>query len=110
MNRAGKISMIKAPAFGQWKAPSSGTVIPAHVTSKMNIPNGGTSIQNHSSSVNTYNSSGSGSDRRMIQAIQSLGGMGGSTNNNVTIQASNPVQAASDMMVNLNRIKRNRLR
>ena len=110
LSAAGRLSKIKAPAFGQWKAPSSGTVVPAHVTSQLNIPSGGTRLKDSGSGVNSYNNGESSTGyRNLIRAIQGLAG-GGTTNNNVTIQAANTTQAANDMLVNLNRIKRNRMR
>ena len=44
LSAAGKLSMIDAPAWGQWTAPTSGTVIPAHLTSQLEIPRGGINL------------------------------------------------------------------
>jgi tape measure domain-containing protein len=41
LSAAGKLSMINTPAWGQWTAPSSGTVIPAHLTQQLDVPKGG---------------------------------------------------------------------
>jgi tape measure domain-containing protein len=44
LSAAGKLSMIDAPSWGEWTAPSSGTVIPAHLTQQLDIPKGGINI------------------------------------------------------------------
>ena len=105
LSAAGKLSMINAPAYGKWKAPSSGTVIPAHLTKQLSVPTGGVNLNNAAGS-NASRASSAGMSS-MVRAIQNT--MGGDTiSNNVTIQAINPTQAASDMMVNMNRVRRRR--
>jgi tape measure domain-containing protein len=44
LSASGRLSMIDAPAWGTWKAPSSGTVIPAHLTKQLKIPAGGINL------------------------------------------------------------------
>lgn len=44
LSSAGKLSEIKARPWGTWTAPSSGTVIPAHVAAGINIPKAGVKI------------------------------------------------------------------
>lgn len=39
LSRTGKLSMINKPAYGTWRAPSSGIVIPAHITKELVGPN-----------------------------------------------------------------------
>ena len=110
----GKLSLIDAPAFGRWKAPSKGTVINAAQTEKMGLiastespvskgaaidPTGGRASQNVSGNES----------RNLLRAIAKATG-GDSITNNVTIQSENTTQAASDMMVELTKIKRRRLR
>ena len=105
LSAAGKLSMINAPAWGQWKAPTSGTVIPANLTKELNVPTGGINLNGNVGS--NASRAGAGGMSSMVRAIQSS--MGGDTiSNNVTIQAINPTQAASDMMVNMNRVRRRR--
>lgn len=105
LSAAGKLSMINAPAYGKWKAPSSGTVIPAHLTKQLSVPTGGVSLNGNAGA--NASRAGSGGMTSMVRAISSA--MGGDTiSNNVTIQAINPTQAASDMMVNMNRVRRRR--
>ena len=102
LSAQGRLSMINAPAFGKWTAPSSGTVIPAHLTKQLNVPRGGVDFNKSASTA----SAGVGSVTRIVQ--------GASTNNNinnsVTIQSSNPTQSANNVLVQLQRIKRGRLR
>ena len=104
LSASGKLSMINAPAFGSWRAPSSGTVIPAHLTKQLDIPRGGVNIGRStkgadSSAKNSIN---------MGKVISAFAGMSGgdSISNNVTIQSSNPVQTANNVMVQLAKLKR----
>jgi len=99
--------MINAPSWGKWKAPSSGTVIPAHLTKQLDIPSGGINLNSSASSTSMKASNGGGGLGGLVKAIQSTMG-GNSYNNQVTIQSQNPNQTASDMMVALNRIRRRR--
>ncbi len=103
LSASGALSMINAPAWGTWRAPSSGTVIPAHLTSQLDVPSGGVNINKTS---NASAASGGGmSMSRMVSAI--AGALGGDTvTNNVTIQSANTTQAASDVMVQLAKLKR----
>ena len=100
--------MINAPAWGEWRPPSSGTVIPAHLTKQLNIPSGGTSV-NRAAASQVNRAGASGGD--MMRALRGLtSGSSDRITNNVTIQAANTTQAASDMMVQLNRIRGKRYR
>jgi len=100
LSASGKLSMINAPSYGQWKAPSSGTVIPAHLTSQLDIPVGGINI-NKTASMN-----GRGIGGVRPAAISH----GDNIMNNVTVQSTNPSKAASDMLVSMTKIRRRRLR
>ena len=100
LSASGKLSMINAPAWGEWRAPSTGTIIPAHLTKQLDIPTGGININKTAGA-----GAGVGSAMRVIQAA------GGDTfNQNVTVQADNPVQAANNIMVNMLRQRRMRRR
>ena len=103
LSASGRLSMIKAPSFGDWTAPGSGTVIPAHLTNQLNVPTGG--VQLNRGAASRAASSGGGSDvARIVAALSSA--MGGDTiSNNVTIQSENPRQTASDVMVQLAKLK-----
>lgn len=107
LSASGKLSMINAPSWGSWKAPGAGTVIPAHLTSQLDIPKGGIDL-NRSMSSSPANTAGGGSLRSISAALGALAQGGGTVNNHVTIQAANTTQAASDMLVEMSRIKRRR--
>jgi hypothetical protein len=94
LSASGRLSMINAPAWGQWRAPSSGTVIPAHLTSQLDIPAGGININSMPST---------GGSGRIKGAVTRAGD---SIQNNVTIQAVNPNQTANSVMVQLAKLKR----
>lgn len=99
LTASGKLSMINAPAFGKWTAPESGTVIPAHLTKRLNIPAGGIDLNKAASGVGVASSA---------RAAAITGG--DVFNQSVTVQASNPVQAANNMMVEMTRLRRRRFR
>ena len=104
LSASGQLSMIKAPAFGDWRAPGSGTVIPAHLTSQLNVPTGGVQL-NRGAASKAAGAGGSSDIGRMMRAL--AGAAGGDTiSNNVTIQTENPRQTASDVMVQLAKLKR----
>lgn len=95
LSASGKLSMINAPAFGAWKAPSSGTVIPAHLTNQLEIPAGGVNI-NRAPGMRV-----TGGVSRPASITH-----GDNINNQVTIQTSNPNQTANSVMVQLAKLKR----
>ena len=113
LSASGKLSMIDAPAYGSWKAPSKGTVINAAQTEKLGLP----AILDAASrpvqvdpAGNRATATASGSEtRNLLRAIARATG-GDNITNNVTIQAANTTQAASDVMVDLTKIKRRRIR
>jgi len=108
LSASGKLSMINAPAWGEWRAPSSGTVIPAHLTKQLDIPTGGINLN----SAPTYNTAAAASSSNLSGLVRAISNMSGGDNiqNSVTIQAANTTQAASDMLVSLTKIKRRRIR
>ena len=113
MSSTGKLSMIDAPAFGRWKAPSKGTVINAAQTEKLGLPSAGSSLGKGAAIDPTGGVTaqrvGGNESRDLLRAIAKATG-GDTIHNNVTIQAANTTQAASDMMVELTKVKRRRLR
>ena len=106
LSASGRLSMIN-DKNGQWTAPSDGTIIPAHLTSQLNVPTGGVNLnKGAASNASRAGASGMGA---MVRAIR--GSMSGDTfNQSVTVQSANPVQAASDMMVEMARMKRRKYR
>ena len=105
LSASGKLSMINAPSFGKWRAPSSGTVIPAHLTRQLDVPKGGVNINKGASSA-TSNAAASGMNFNKIASAIAAATGGDTVTNNVTIQATNTTQAASDVMVQLAKLKR----
>jgi hypothetical protein len=113
LSSAGRLSMIDAPAFGRWKAPSKGTVINAAQTEKLGLPSapseiGDGPVANPRGGLAAQSASGN-ETRNLLRAIAKATG-GDNITNNVTIQAANTTQAASDVMVDLTKIRRRRLR
>ena len=97
LSASGKMSEIKAPAFGSWKAPSSGSVIPAHVWKGIKA--------SQNTEVNMPRNVSPGN--AVARAISTVNNSAGDhIQNSVTIQAVNPAQAASDVMVQLAKLKR----
>lgn len=100
LSAAGKLSMIKAPAWGQWKAPSSGTIIPAHLASQLNIPKGGVNLNAITGRA------GTGSINTIRASSNRSSSVGDRIVNNVTIQSTAPAQDATDVLLNLVRQRR----
>lgn len=101
LSSSGKLSEIKAPAWGAWKAPSTGTVIPAHIWK--NVKATQATEARMPRSVNPGNG--------VARAISTINNSGGDQfNNSVTIQSVNPVQDANNIMVEMARLRRRRFR
>lgn len=115
MSNSGKLSEIKAPAFGKWRAPSSGTVIPAHVSAQIRQQQEAASVANASiaragdvSAVSGFDSSGmTGAIAKGFKGVN-LGG--GSVVNNVQVTSQAPVSDASKILTDLARIRAQRRR
>lgn len=103
LSASGKLSMINAPSFGQWKAPGRGTVIPAHLTNQLDIPKGGVNI-NKTPGIAAASQNGS-SLAGLARAIASQTS-GDTISNQVTIQSTNTNKTASDVLVQLAKLKR----
>ncbi|ADF42377.1 tail length tape measure protein [Synechococcus phage S-CBS2] len=103
LSASGKLSAINAPAWGQWRAPGAGTVIPADVFATVNATG---SVAG--ASMASANVSGSSGVDRLASVIQALASSGGNVQNNVTIQSANTTKAASDILVELTKIRRRR--
>lgn len=108
LSSSGKLSWINKPAWSKWQAPSSGTVIPAHIAAGLDIPSGGVNI-NRSTVRNVSNSVvGRSIDYRAMSKALQGGNSVGVINNSVTISSNTPVKSASDMLVELTKLRRNR--
>ena len=56
MSSTGSIQEIKRPAYGTWRAPSSGYVIPAHIWSDLDAPKAGVKVSQPVSRIGTRDS------------------------------------------------------
>lgn len=117
MSKSGTLSEIKAPAFGDWRAPSSGTVIPAgiaqQIRSSQEAREASTNISSLQGAASPRLSGADGPD--MSNAIlKGLKGIGGGSNqsvvNNVQIQSQAPVNDASRILTDLARLRSQRRR
>lgn len=71
LSASGRLSMINSPAWGQWTAPSSGTIIPAHLTKQLDIPSSGINLRNIRQPSATSRAS-AGSDMPLIQSLNRI--------------------------------------
>lgn len=110
LSSSGRLSWINKPAWGQWLAPSSGTVIPAHIAAGLDIPSGGIKINSSTTGAVSRSASGGNINYRMMaRALSAVANQSnGTINNSVVINSDKPVKAASDMLVELTKLRRNR--
>ena len=99
LSRSGVLKAINAPSFGQWRAPSAGTVIPAHIAAGLDIPKGGINVNTAGLKMNDA-AQGLGAISR-----SALGGNVSRITNNVTIQSQAPVSDASRMLVEMSKLR-----
>ena len=99
LTASGKLSMINSPAWGKWRAPEAGTVIPAHLARQLDIPAGGVNLNK-----------AAGSNARFAARGGGIVSGGDVFNQSVTVQAANPVQAANNLMVEMTRLRRRGIR
>jgi tape measure domain-containing protein len=71
LSASGRLSMINSPAWGQWTAPSSGTIIPAHLTKQLDIPSSGINLRNIRQPSATSRAS-AGSDMPLVQSLNRI--------------------------------------
>ena len=117
-SKSGKISEIKAPAFGKWRAPSSGTVIPAHVAQQIRDRREAASVASASmmtsggasmgGSVSGFE--GGGVTGAIAKGFKGVSMGGGSVVNNVSVTSDRPVSDASKILTDLARIRAQRRR
>lgn len=100
LSASGKLSMINAPAWGDWKAPGKGTVIPAHLTKQLDIPSGGVNL-NKAASANAGRAGVSGNNVAALARAIASSVSGDTISNNVTIQSANPTHTANNVMTQL---------
>ena len=102
LSLSGRLSEINAPAWGSWKAPSSGTIIPAHVWAQVKAQGltGGP----------TRTPTAVGATGNMMARVSALGKTGSSdiVTNNVTIQSEDVDRTMHQSLISLRRTKRAR--
>jgi len=72
LSASGRLSMINAPAWGQWTAPTSGTVIPAHLTKQLDIPSSGINLKNIRKPSAPSRVSGVSGDMALVQSLHRM--------------------------------------
>lgn len=95
LSNSGKLSQINAPAWGTWRAPSSGTIIPAHIAAGIDIPKGGVKVSKPSGglSSSSVKKNGSGLGRVIANLVNALNASKTSQkNNDNAIQATQAIQ------------------
>jgi len=118
MAKSGALSEIKAPAFGKWVAPSSGTVIPAGVAQQIRnqrdavASNASAAALKGTPSLALSNmAEGPSLTSAISRGFKGIGPMG--TNqvvNNVNVTSDRPVNDASKILTDLAKIRAQRRR
>ena len=113
-SNSGRISEIKVPKFGQWTPPTSGTVIPAHIANQIRdsrdqVKIAGAMTSAGNAGVTKINVQQASKDsthlqRALVRELQKLDG-GGPVSNQITIQSQAPVNDASRMLAEMNRLR-----
>jgi len=115
--RTGKMKQINAPSFGKWTAPSSGTVIPAHIWKTLKSSKNRQAQWQESRiakevPVDMGSTGGNGASiapiGSSVMAALAANSGGDSFSNNITIQSNNPTKSAGDMMVAMARMRHRR--
>jgi hypothetical protein len=113
------LSEINKPAFGSWRAPSSGTVIPAHIAADVRNQSEAMKVQaeltgNNAPTArrasNSQAATGPNYQKQMVKELKNLANAGGNTVNNVTVTSSKPVGDAQRLLLDVNRLSRYRRR
>lgn len=113
-SNTGRISEIKVPKFGQWTPPTSGTVIPAHIANQIRDDKENAKVSKAMTSIASTGltkikvqqaSNDSGNlQRALVRELKKLDN-GGSVSNQITIQSQAPVNDASRMLAEMNRLR-----
>ena len=101
MDMHGRMKEINAPAWGKFRAPSSGTIIPAHIWSQLKA-------SGQSKGPTAMPTKGTTQTSGLISALRGMGRPGSQdvVTNNVTIQSQNPRQDMVQALVTARRLKR----
>lgn len=102
LSLSGRLSEINAPAWGSWKAPSSGTIIPAHIWTQVKTQ--------QSAGGPTRTPMAAGATSGLMAQVSALRGAGSSdiVTNNVTIQSEDVDRTMHQSLISLRRTKRAR--
>jgi tape measure domain-containing protein len=95
LSSSGRLSAINARPWGQWRAPSSGTVIPAHIAAGLDIPSGGVQVSRNNAGLIDRAANGSGKMARVMSRMVSAVNAslrGGSNSELAAIQANQALQ------------------
>ena len=95
LSNSGKLSQINTPAWGTWRAPSSGTIIPAHIAAGIDIPKGGVKVSKPGGGLSSSSAkrNGSGLGRVIANLVNALNASKTSQkNNDNAIQATQAIQ------------------
>lgn len=105
MDKRGAMSEIRAPAFGSWRAPSDGTVIPASIAQQIRERSrqgevGGAvaamaSTGRASSSAGAAHQAAGGLQRQLLRELRNVSS-GGHTVNHVNITTDKPIEAGAE--------------
>jgi tape measure domain-containing protein len=99
---------VNTPVFGSLKAPSGSTEIPAYVWSEVKQPRRSSGALSSKGSIGV--SSSSVTNVNNINKSKSASSSSNTVyNNSVTVQSSNPTQTANNMLVELTKIRRQRM-
>lgn len=120
LSNSGKLSEIKAPAWGDWRAPTSGTVIPANISAQIR-ENRQASKADHSMAMlqsvsgptaarPSIAQDGRGFEQALIRELSKMSGAQGAVTNNVSITSATPVSDVSKVMADLARLRAMRRR
>lgn len=116
MSSGGRLSEINVPAFGSWTPHTSGTVIPAHIANQIRDGKAAAKAEGAMTGLSggtrakiQLQAGASSSDSLQRALVRELRRMhdGGQTpvSNNITIQSAAPVNDASRMLAEMNRIR-----
>jgi tape measure domain-containing protein len=94
LSASGRLSMINKPRNGMWRAPSRGTVIPAHLTSQLDIPSGGVNLASGASARVSRAASGVSGAANLSRAMAAALKASGLLENNNNVAVSQAGQAA----------------
>jgi len=117
MSSSGKLSEINAPAFGSWRAPSSGTVIPAGMAQQIRNQRDAIAASTSAASMAGGGSAmaamseGPSLSGAIARGFKGIGPMGNNqVVNNVNVSSDRPVNDASRILTDLARIRAQRRR